>query len=322
MNSLCPRARGCVRGFLWGVLLGVLPSLAGAEVLEKFLGWMTGDFNNQEQVWQQDIDGAALSPHLHTSFTRAQLTSSAAAVVRMEDFAGEFQGAFLGQRLLLFYEEGDGLRMESYLPRTQGRGDLYWPQDWRPLKGCGVRWVLEEGRFVGRLLNPSRCQRAAAREQVWALAPQGASLGETVLNFYYERYDKRRGIMQQYHSSSRKVRWFRGWIAVLRDHLDPDSVAPEDAADEWVFHCGLRTHNEGWRFPMVTKDGKDSGYEVQLARLTQQEAQIAVLVLKLFRQGEDKAFSYAWADVDAKRLGINLRWIQTGWTAEPGRNSC
>ena len=37
------------------------------------------------------------------------------------------------------------------------------------------------------------------------------------------------------------------------------------------------------------------------------------LVLYAYRPEEDRAVSYAWADLSAERIGINLRWMQASF---------
>jgi len=50
---------------------------------------------------------------------------------------------------------------------------------------------------------------------------------------------------------------------------------------------------------------------MQLAQL-RYGGKTPVLVLKIFEKGNDKAIAYSWANADAEKIGINLRFVQTG----------
>jgi len=109
---------------------------------------------------------------------------------------------------------------------------------------------------------------------------------------------------------NRKVRYFKGWAGLQKKLLDES--APED---EMIFFGGLRMHNEGQVVPLITKEGVDTGYSLQLAQLTYQNTQTSILKLGLIDK-EGYTFTYIWANPEATRIGINLRWMQVGMTQE------
>ena len=108
---------------------------------------------------------------------------------------------------------------------------------------------------------------------------------------------------------NRKVRFFNGWIALKRNHIDEDA-----ADDDWIYLKDLRVHNEG-QIIRVLDDGKPTGYAIQLERLTYQNTQVAVLKLGVIDEATGKTLSYSWTNPGAERIGINLRWIQAGLTS-------
>ena len=59
----------------------------------------------------------------------------------------------------------------------------------------------------------------------------------------------------------------------------------------------------------------ETGYSVELAQLTYQETKTPILKLAVLDK-EGHAFTYIWANPEAERLGINMRWMQLGLTAE------
>ena len=112
---------------------------------------------------------------------------------------------------------------------------------------------------------------------------------------------------------NRKVRYFSGWAAMKRDRIDPEA-----GEDDWVFMKGLRLHNEGQRVAVVGQDGTETGYSVELARLTYQNTSQPILKLGLVENASGDTVTYIWGEVGATRLGMNLRWFQVGVSAEEG----
>ena len=54
---------------------------------------------------------------------------------------------------------------------------------------------------------------------------------------------------------------------------------------------------------------------MELAQLTYQATQTPILKLAMLDK-EGYAFTYIWANPEADRLGINMRWMQVGLEAE------
>ncbi|MDE0362520.1 MAG: hypothetical protein OXI74_15225, partial [Rhodospirillaceae bacterium] len=103
-----------------------------------------------------------------------------------------------------------------------------------------------------------------------------------------------------------------GWAAIRRDAFDPAAADPE----EMLLVRGLRMHNEGQVVPLVTESGDETGFSLELARLTSQNSRVAVLTLGVMEAATGETVAYSWADPDAVRIGINLGWMQAGLTAE------
>ncbi len=110
--------------------------------------------------------------------------------------------------------------------------------------------------------------------------------------------------------SARRAGRYRGWVALARRHLDPKA-----GEDDYVFMADLRWHDEGFVQPILDA-GEPTGYAVELARLTYQNTAVPVLKLGIIDQASGETLSYAWGAPGAARIGINLRWVQTGLTRE------
>ncbi len=110
--------------------------------------------------------------------------------------------------------------------------------------------------------------------------------------------------------AARRVRYYSGWVSLQRRHIDPNA-----SEDDFILIRGLRLHDEGSVFS-ITDAGKPTGYAVELARLTYQNTRTSVLKLGILEEAEGNTLGYSWAAPGAERLGINLRWLQAGFTRE------
>ena len=286
---------------------------ASTDQLDQFAAWLHGDFNNHEQVWQQAIDKVEPSPHTHSVIKPVTPHGGSGRLFYFEEYDGATMQQLRSRQMLRLSQSGNSVLLRMYVPADPHRASPDTLAGWQPLTTCDTRWSRKDGAYLGTLINVAGCRTAAADAGARIPAANTGRLDSEYFEMNYEVYGNDRRPASRQHIKGRKVRWFKGWAVVRKDRIDASA-----GADEWVLAGGLRTHNEGHRFPLLDRDGSETGFEIQLARLTQQEAQVEVLVLKLFRKGEEAAFSYAWTAIKSERAGINLRWIQTGWTAENG----
>jgi hypothetical protein len=108
-----------------------------------------------------------------------------------------------------------------------------------------------------------------------------------------------------------RVHWFTGWSAI--NGAGPKAVA--DSSD-WHLRRDLRLHSEGARLPMTWRDGNASGYTLELSRLHYRESGSEILRLAVIDDKTGAVVSYAWADPDARRIGLNVGWLQAGFERE------
>lgn len=130
--------------------------------------------------------------------------------------------------------------------------------------------------------------------QITAIAPDGITLRlndgtETVLT---------------------RARAVECWAAV------PKAKAKADGSPDWIFAQKLNLHDQGGR---VTVGGGDSGAEPVTLRMRSvlwpaPSSNRPSMVLYVHKDDPDRAESYSWADIDASRIGINLRWMQASCT--------
>jgi hypothetical protein len=104
----------------------------------------------------------------------------------------------------------------------------------------------------------------------------------------------------------RRARSATCWGAVLKTARKPDG------SEDWYGTYGIRLHDQGGRAQF---GGGDSGAPVAIVRMRNviwpSGPNKPSLVLYVHTPDQpDHAVSYSWADPVAKRIGINLRWMQ------------
>ena len=97
-----------------------------------------------------------------------------------------------------------------------------------------------------------------------------------------------------------------------------------DGSPEWLFARKLKLHDQGGR---VLIGGKESGAEPLILRMRavywpKPSTNRPSLVLYVHKpDNPDRAVSYSWADIDASRVGLNLRWMQASCTIKGAERS-
>lgn len=106
------------------------------------------------------------------------------------------------------------------------------------------------------------------------------------------------------HHKLKRVRWFAGWTAIYKTG-EPQAAMQDFPREDYVGRRDLLIHDQGQIVKISDK------YSVQLAKL-KYGGNLEILTLKVIENASGKTISYAWANPDAERIGINLRWIQAG----------
>lgn len=90
-----------------------------------------------------------------------------------------------------------------------------------------------------------------------------------------------------------------------------------DGSPDWLFAQKLNLHDQGGR---VMVGGGDSGAEPLILRMRavywpKPSTNRPSMVLYVHKpDNPDSAVSYSWADINASRVGLNLRWMQASCT--------
>jgi len=97
-----------------------------------------------------------------------------------------------------------------------------------------------------------------------------------------------------------------------------------DGSPDWLFAQKLNLHDQGGR---VMVGGGDSGAEPLILRMRavywpKPSTNRPSMVLYVHKpDNPDRAVSYSWADIDASRVGLNLRWMQASCTIKGAERS-
>jgi len=98
-----------------------------------------------------------------------------------------------------------------------------------------------------------------------------------------------------------RARMFRCWASLPR----------KDAKADWWFKSNVMLHDRGGRALLETDEAEPQRFVIRMRNVVFPEPpNRPSLVLYVHSEDPVRAISYAWADPEAKRLGINLRTMQ------------
>ena len=115
-------------------------------------------------------------------------------------------------------------------------------------------------------------------------------------------------------SDLRRARSVSCWVAVLRDK------PKADGKEDWYFQRDVLLHDQGGR---AAVGGGETGAQpivIRVRNVTWDKGSTNRPVVALYAHKPDKpahAEAYSWAAPDSARVGINLRWMQSGCNIGP-----
>jgi CpeT/CpcT family (DUF1001) len=310
-----------------------------ADELQRFASWFAGEWNNNEQVWQEKIDLAdpkvTAKPepheHVHHIFAPVAAPGIGAQVFYVQQALAADLSKPYRQRLYRFSVDNTdaALKLEIFRFKDEAamRGAHLKPelfktltlQELIPTPGCEVWWRFDaaDNAYTGTMkkdacsyVSPRSGQRITVNdtlklnnEQIWINDQATDANGQRVF-----------GNSQGVPSRNRKLRYFEGWVWIK--NAGP-TAAPDDKKTS--FTRKMQLHSEGARAPVMFEDGSMSPYDLELALLTYQNTKKPILKFALLERATGKSVSYTWANTDASLIGMNLGWFQSGMTQKSER---
>lgn len=284
--------------------------------------WFEGRFDNYAQ-YMEDKEKKVEHPHewIHSIFKRVDLPQIGKYVFFVQQYMDGNPEKVYRQRLYLFEPDNDAIKLTIYNfdDEPKYRNAHLAPEKLKDLTfanlktvpGCEVFWRFDEKqqRFNGTM-KPNACKVFSQRlgkniiitddlfltkDEIWINDQARDEAGNYV-------FGNKSGI----HHKLKKVRIFKGWTAVLKDN-STEMRNEDPPADQWTAQSNLEIHDQGGIVKINEK------FSAQLAQLTHKSG-IKVLKLSIIENASGKAIAYTWTNPEAERIGINLRWIQAGFT--------
>jgi len=333
---------------LWSTLIialivsGSAPAFAQRGVgttLDKdfalFLDWFPGRYDNSLQVfWEPDLEVPEEERHerIHSIFKPVDLPDFGSNVFYVEQYGDGDASKVYRQRIYSFSvdAEEDAIRLKIFTPKKPEKflgayknADLLKrvkKRDTTTREGCDVFWRRQSNQFIG-YMKEGACRFQSERlgkeiiitddlvltdSEIWI-----SDRAETVDGDYVF------GNKADVSHKLRKIRPFECWTSVLRGAKHGDSG---EGQDDWNFQYGKWLHDQGGELTLETDESPSRKIRLILRRVEWPTGtNRPSLVLYVHEGDSDRATSYAWAEYDAERIGLNLRWVQASCTHKTER---
>ena len=292
--------------------------------LKLFTSWFEGRFDNFAQYYN-DKENKAEFPHqnIHSIFKKVALPQIGKTVFYVQQYSEGDEAKIYRQRLYNFTldkaEKAIKLTIYNFDDEKKYRDSHLGPSKLNSLTmanlttttGCEVYWQLnkERDKFSG-IMKKDACKVVSKRSGKTIIITDDLFLTKDEIWINDQAKDEQGnyvfGNKSGVHDKLKKVRWFEGWTAVLK--TGETSLANQDfKTEEYEGKTKVLLHDQGGMVKLNEK------YSVQLAQL-QHKSGTWVLTLKILENSTGKAVAYSWTNPEAEKLGINLRWVQAGFS--------
>jgi hypothetical protein len=306
------------------------PSFAQTSLdadLRELTTLFTGEFDNFQQVWKERED-KAVEPHehIHSIFFPVKLPEFGEQVFYVKQYMDGDPRKIYRQRIYAFKknpQEGaiqldifsfavDSLYDNAHLAPIKLQG--LKPAAMQTNTGCAVYWKKNAGEasFTGYMKDRA-CFFPSKRTGKKIYVTDSLRLSADELWIRDEATDQDGnyvfGHKGKIPHKLKRCRFFTGFAVVQKNPQAADSAAREQ------YHTmrNIRLHDQGERLRIVGESGEQTKYTIELSQVLYGKG-LPVIKLAVYEDGNTKAVAYTWANPDAKRLGINLRYMQTGFT--------
>lgn len=308
------------------------PRAVQEKDFRTFLSWFEGEFDSNEQVAFADelgIPSDAVPERIHSVFKRVELPAFGEHVFYVEQYLDGDPAKIYRQRLYSFSldDAEQAIKLVIHIPpdvkalagahRDPGKLQGLTPASTRSPPGCEVYWRRRGDAFLGEM-KPGACRFESERSGKTIVVSDDLYLDDDEI-WIHDRavdaegnhvYGNKAGIPNKL----RKVSWFACWLSVRREGVaDGDPRA-------WSFDRDVAVH-DGGELTWVKTDARDARVGLKIRRPVwpsgPNQDSLVLYVHDEAAADPDRAVSYGWADPGAKRLGINLRWMQASCSQRP-----
>lgn len=290
--------------------------------LKVMMKWFEGRFDNYQQVYAEKQSKAQYPhEHIHSIFHKVDIPAIKGETFFVQQYMDGNPSKIYRQRLYSFTpnEKENAIQLTIYSFKEQTKYTDSHKDDSKikgltmadltTLPGCEVYWRLKGDKFEGSM-KKNGCRVKSRRSGKTIIISDDLFLTKNEIWIRDQAVDEEGnyvfGHKGNVHHKLKKVRWFKGWSAIVKD--DNPKIAMQDfSRDEYNGKRDIIIHDQGQIVKISDK------YSIQLAALKYSPT-LEVLTLKVIDNATGKTISYSWTNPDAKRIGINLRWIQAGLT--------
>ena len=290
--------------------------------LNLMMNWFEGRFDNYQQtVEEKDQKAEFPHEHIHSIFHRVNLPKIGENVFYVQQYMDGDASKIYRQRLYSFAvnEKEKAIELQIYsFDDDKKYADAHLDESklanltfdkLKSIPGCEVYWRLSVDKFEGTM-KPNACRVVSSRSGKNLIITDDLFLTEDEIWINDQAKDDKGnyvfGNKANVHHKLKKVRMFEGWTAIVK--TGEAQMALEDfPREDYKGQRDLTIHDGGEIVKVSDK------YSIQLAKL-KYNPQTEVLTLKIIDNETGKTAAYSWANPDAERIGINLRWIQAGLT--------
>lgn len=321
--------------------------------VKLFFRWFPGEYDNFAQFKEDEFNKIPNPhPHVHSLFAPVEVPALGAHVFFTRQHEGGNPQKVFRCRLYSFnpdkkekaiilsiYAFKDESTFKDAHLKPEILKDLTMEQ-LKPFPGCEVYFRLEGEFFVGKSKH-GQCTFKSSRSGRMLTIFEVIRVGREELQVLEDIADKETGKRivgrdDGIPSIQKRCRFYEGWAVIEDKSGDTDSDKkdtpgkadkvdttdapkktgkPAKAKRKYHVIKNIRLHDQGQRVPLITANGIDTGYELELAQLNYSGSNADVLKLGIFEKGETKKSKfYIWGEPKAKRLGLNLKWFQAGVT--------
>lgn len=302
--------------------------------LQTMLTWFEGEFDNHVQYLDEreaKTPDSLAHERIHSIFKRTAMPALGENVFWVQQYMDGDPKMVYRQRIYNFTmdKKEKAIRLDIYQFVAIENEKKYFssyqkdslakitPAQLKTVTGCEVYWKRLGSTFYG-YMKDNACSFVSKRLGGEVRVTDSLQLRENEIWIRDEMFTKdgKRifGNPAHIHHKLQKCAFYKGWF-IIRKGDNHDVELPKGEKDEWLTMKDLRLYDKGQRVQLVTKEGEKTKYFVELSQVIYGK-DVPVLKLAFYEEGREKAIAYTWTTPDAKRIGLNMRWIQAGFTRE------